>query len=155
MSGMCILDKLQDCPDFMTKVQLTFSKPMQQLHIQPVHFETDEAESEQAALHRSSLFRSGKTYEIALAHSEGCWSRRFKKTFGLNTVYEDGLIRLASCMVLQDEQDKILLTKRSVNLRTFPGAWVLPGGHIELGESLEECVIREIYEETGIKIEMH
>jgi len=49
----------------------------------------------------------------------------------------------------------VLLTKRSINLRTFPGAWVLPGGHIELGESLEECVIREIYEETGVKIEMH
>ena len=31
----------------------------------------------------------------------------------------------------------------------------MPGGHIEQGESLEECVIREIYEETGVKIEMH
>ena len=29
MSGMCLLDLLKDRPDFMTKVQLTFSKPMQ------------------------------------------------------------------------------------------------------------------------------
>lgn len=57
-------------------------------------------------------------------------------------------------MVLQDEEDKVLLTKRSISLRIFPGAWVLPGGHIDQGESLEECVIREIYEETGVMIEM-
>ena len=38
-------------------------------------------------------------------------------------------------------------------MRIFPGAWVLPGGHIDIGEDLEECVIREIHEETGIQIE--
>ena len=40
-----------------------------------------------------------------------------------------------------------------MKMRIFPGAWVLPGGHIDLGEDLEECVIREIHEETGVKIE--
>ena len=37
-------------------------------------------------------------------------------------------------------------------MRKFPNAWVMPGGHVELGESLEEALIREIHEETGIKI---
>ena len=37
-------------------------------------------------------------------------------------------------------------------MRNFPWAWVLPGGHIELGETFEQSVIREIFEETGIKI---
>ena len=35
-------------------------------------------------------------------------------------------------------------------MRIFPGAWVLPGGHIDIGEDLEQCAIREIFEETGI-----
>ena len=48
----------------------------------------------------------------------------------------------------------MLLTKRSQRMSVFPGAWVLPGGHIEVGESLEECAIREIKEETGIEIEI-
>ena len=33
MSGMCVLDRLEGKPDFMTKVWLTFSKPLQQIHI--------------------------------------------------------------------------------------------------------------------------
>ena len=53
-------------------------------------------------------------------------------------------------MVIQDENDKVLLTKRSKKMKIFPGAWVLPGGHIDLGETFEECAIREIYEETGV-----
>jgi len=39
-------------------------------------------------------------------------------------------------------------------MKIFPGAWVLPGGHIDLGETFEECAIREIHEETGVQIEM-
>ena len=39
-------------------------------------------------------------------------------------------------------------------MSAFPGAWVLPGGHIDLGEGFEECAIREVFEETGIQIEM-
>jgi nucleoside triphosphatase len=37
-------------------------------------------------------------------------------------------------------------------MRVFPNAWVMPGGHIESGETLEEALIREINEETGIEI---
>ena len=37
-------------------------------------------------------------------------------------------------------------------MRKFPNAWVMPEGHIDQGETLEESVIREIFEETGIEI---
>ena len=49
--------------------------------------------------------------------------------------------------ILQHSQ-KILLHKRS----DF-GFWDLPGGGAEEGESAEQCVIREVYEETGLVAE--
>lgn len=33
------------------------------------------------------------------------------------------------------------------------GAWAIPGGHIELGESAEAAVKREVLEETGLTVE--
>lgn len=32
------------------------------------------------------------------------------------------------------------------------GTWALPGGHLELGESIESCARREVLEETGIAV---
>lgn len=32
------------------------------------------------------------------------------------------------------------------------GSWCFPGGHLEFNESIEECAIREVLEETGIHI---
>lgn len=57
-------------------------------------------------------------------------------------------------MAVFDSEKKLLLTRRNSNLRVFPHAWVMPGGHIDLGESLEEGVVREIKEETGIQVDL-
>ena len=33
------------------------------------------------------------------------------------------------------------------------GTWGLPGGHLEFGESLLRCAVREVREETGIELD--
>ena len=50
--------------------------------------------------------------------------------------------------VLQNQ--KILLGKRMGSHGI--GLWGFPGGHLEMGEKVEECASRELLEETGLKI---
>jgi 8-oxo-dGTP diphosphatase len=49
------------------------------------------------------------------------------------------------------ENGRVLLVKRGAE--PLKGQWSLPGGLIELGESLSEAVIREVREETGLTVE--
>jgi 8-oxo-dGTP diphosphatase len=47
-------------------------------------------------------------------------------------------------------EGKVVLVKR--RYEPLAGRWSLPGGALELGETLEEGVAREIEEETGLKV---
>lgn len=49
---------------------------------------------------------------------------------------------------LVERQGKILLVKRSGNILET-GKWGLPGGYLDLNETLEEGALRELREETG------
>ena len=52
--------------------------------------------------------------------------------------------------VIIRKDDKVLLGKRRGS--HGEGTWAFPGGHLEMGESIEDCARREVAEETGIKI---
>ncbi|HEU5349511.1 MAG TPA: NUDIX domain-containing protein [Ktedonobacterales bacterium] len=47
-------------------------------------------------------------------------------------------------------QGCILLGKRSAHRKAYPGVWDLPGGHVELGETAEQALVRELREEIGV-----
>lgn len=61
-----------------------------------------------------------------------------------------GKLRVRSCGILI-ENDKILLLKLHSPV-TNNHVWMPPGGGIELGESLNEALLREFAEETGLEI---
>ena len=47
---------------------------------------------------------------------------------------------------------KILVSKRSMNKKYFPGFWEVIGGNLEFGEDFSDCVIREVKEEINCSI---
>jgi UDPglucose 6-dehydrogenase len=48
------------------------------------------------------------------------------------------------------KNNSILLVKRSIE--PFKGSWSLPGGFVEHDETVEESLVREVEEETGLKV---
>lgn len=65
-----------------------------------------------------------------------------------NAPAANSLVPAASAIVT-DAQDRILLHRRRDNDK-----WALPGGVMELGESLADCATGEIREETGLDVEV-
>lgn len=53
-------------------------------------------------------------------------------------------------LVWDSTREHLLVTQRPPYMRSFPGAWVFPGGGVEKGESLVQAVTREVSEETGL-----
>ncbi|WP_433828096.1 NUDIX domain-containing protein [Actinoplanes sp. CA-015351] len=57
----------------------------------------------------------------------------------------DTIFFVGARTVLLDDQNRLLLIQRSDNHR-----WAIPAGAMELGESMEQCAVRELWEETGL-----
>jgi len=57
----------------------------------------------------------------------------------------------ADCVVMTNEPlPKVLLIQRGAN--PFKGAWAFPGGFMNMDETTEQCAIRELEEETGLRV---
>jgi mutator protein MutT len=50
------------------------------------------------------------------------------------------------------EHDQVVLVKRAH--APLQGEWSIPGGMLEVGETLREAAVREVLEETGLRVEV-
>ena len=57
------------------------------------------------------------------------------------------IIMVACGALVFDREDRLLLHKRGDS-----GYWGIPGGYLEIGETVEEAARREVFEETGLRL---
>ena len=62
------------------------------------------------------------------------------------------ILLVAACALL-DVDNRILLSRRPEG-KSLAGLWEFPGGKVELGESPEQSLVRELHEELGIETEI-
>ncbi|MBP5993757.1 MAG: NUDIX hydrolase [Candidatus Moranbacteria bacterium] len=58
----------------------------------------------------------------------------------------------ARAIVFDRTKERVLLLKKKSDQKIGAGAWLLPGGTVEFGEDIESSLIREILEETNLRI---
>jgi len=57
----------------------------------------------------------------------------------------------ADCVVMTKEAvPQVLLIERGAD--PYKGCWAFPGGFMNMDETTEQCAIRELEEETGVKV---
>jgi 8-oxo-dGTP diphosphatase len=54
------------------------------------------------------------------------------------------------CVILDNEGSVLLIRRKN---EPFKGAYALPGGFVDIGETVEAGCRREVYEETGIEVD--
>jgi 8-oxo-dGTP diphosphatase len=50
------------------------------------------------------------------------------------------------------EEGRILVLRRAPRMVYRPGHWDLPGGHLSVNETMEQCLHRKVAEETGLAV---
>ena len=74
-----------------------------------------------------------KKIDREIAHKEGMWHRE-------------------SVVIVLNENNKILLQKRSYKRHNYPGKWGLMAGHVKSGDTPKATAVKELKEEIGLEV---
>lgn len=91
--------------------------------------------------------KEGGRTRLTKAGKEVLWEYTNKTSEAVRFVEGKGIKLAADAIIVQN--GRIMLVKRAYP--PFKGRFALPGGFVEPGERTEEAVVREAFEETGLK----
>lgn len=91
---------------------------------------------------------------VALSDVQERWAKEKLRTIRTDYYYRDDApaansIRPAAAVAILNAKNELLMLHRKDN-----GKWTMPGGTLEFGESLAECALREVKEESGLDVEI-
>lgn len=91
---------------------------------------------------------------VALSEEQERWTKEKLRTIRTDYYYRDDApaansIRPAAAVAILNAKNELLMLHRKDN-----GKWTMPGGTLEFGESLAECALREVKEESGLDVEI-
>lgn len=61
-----------------------------------------------------------------------------------------GKVLVSACAIIEDEDHEVLLIYEGD--MPYHKWWVIPGGYVKPNETIEQAVVREVAEETGLKV---
>jgi 8-oxo-dGTP diphosphatase len=56
-------------------------------------------------------------------------------------------------ILVKNDRGELLLVKKPENVGPYAGTYLTPGGGINTGEPADKAALRELYEETGVKVD--
>lgn len=79
-----------------------------------------------------------------------CRRQRTGRVHLRGTPWRSGEYGLVVCVWVYDGRGNLLLTRRAPG-KSFAGTWENSGGAAQAGEDSRQAIVRELYEETGIR----
>jgi len=99
----------------------------------------------------TSTFRYCPICSKPLKGSDG-WEEGIPRCAVCDEIFYSAPHPTVSAIIISEDEEHVLLTRR--NIEPFKDWWDIPGGFLEIGESLEQGLRREILEELDVEIEL-
>ena len=90
----------------------------------------------------------GRRGRLSIGHRESCFNSQGEGVSTKREYPETPLVGVGAIII---EGDQVALVKRGH--APLQGRWSIPGGVLEVGETLKKAAVREALEETGLTIE--
>jgi len=90
----------------------------------------------------------GRRGRLSIGHRESCFNSQDEGVSTKREYPETPLVGVGAIII---EGDQVALVKRGH--APLQGRWSIPGGVLEVGETLKKAAVREALEETGLTIE--